>query len=294
MTQKQRISELIRDEPKSIAQLSNMLPFPRPSIRRVLNTGVRKGFFMRIAKGVYVFTVGDKKVAIVYSGDALKALPLLVKKRFKADMVFLDPPYSTPAVHGGNRPQKFDTITVEQFGTVMQCVAKIMRTSKSALYYIHSCAPSGMKKMLEYNKQIVRAGFYRVAQGRYTKLQSDGVSITLNPLGRKAIAEAVVLYSLSGEVCLHASKTLSFRCKRPAVSGRFGRQTQKPHSMVNTLIRQSTKSNDIVFDPFAGTGVVGEQALSLKRKTFLIEKDHVAVKQHILPRLSNILRSNNV
>ena len=48
---------------------------------------------------------------------------------------------------------------------------------------------------------------------------------------------------------------------------------EKPVGVMKLLIEVSTLPGEAVFDPFAGSGVVGEAALKLKRNVVLIEKD---------------------
>lgn len=50
-------------------------------------------------------------------------------------------------------------------------------------------------------------------------------------------------------------------------------ETQKPVYYVETLIKNSTKENDIVLDPFSGSGTTAVACHNLKRRFICIEKD---------------------
>jgi len=55
---------------------------------------------------------------------------------------------------------------------------------------------------------------------------------------------------------------------------RFGKHpTQKPVALIARCLRANTKSGDLVFDPFAGSGSTGVAALSLGRRFFGCEQE---------------------
>ena len=49
--------------------------------------------------------------------------------------------------------------------------------------------------------------------------------------------------------------------------------TQKPEKLLELIIRASSNENDIVLDPFFGTGITGKVAGQLNRKWIGIEKN---------------------
>ena len=65
--------------------------------------------------------------------------------------------------------------------------------------------------------------------------------------------------------------------EHPALLGhlakeRYGHRDQKPLGLVVNLIKASSNINDVVLDPFMGTGTTGEAAKILKRRFIGIEK----------------------
>jgi site-specific DNA-methyltransferase (adenine-specific) len=55
--------------------------------------------------------------------------------------------------------------------------------------------------------------------------------------------------------------------------GKKAHSTQKPEELLKRVILSSTKQNDIVLDPFFGTGTTGAVAKKLKRRFLGIEKE---------------------
>lgn len=65
------------------------------------------------------------------------------------------------------------------------------------------------------------------------------------------------------------------RCK---INGEKAHTTQKPEALLRRVILSSTKVNDIVLDPFFGSGTTGSVAKSLKRQWIGIEKEEKYIK----------------
>lgn len=60
----------------------------------------------------------------------------------------------------------------------------------------------------------------------------------------------------------------------PQNEKKYGKHpTQKPLYLIERLIKASSKKNDLVFDPFLGSGTTGVAAKKLNRKFIGIEKD---------------------
>jgi site-specific DNA-methyltransferase (adenine-specific) len=58
-----------------------------------------------------------------------------------------------------------------------------------------------------------------------------------------------------------------------ALEGQKDHTTQKPLSLMLDLVRDFTDPDDLILDPFAGSGTTGVAALKLGRRAILIEKD---------------------
>ena len=72
----------------------------------------------------------------------------------------------------------------------------------------------------------------------------------------------------------------------------FGKHpTQNPLALLERIIEASTKENDLILDPFMGSGTTGVAALKLNRRYVGIdvEKQYVALAEK---RISDILNKN--
>jgi len=278
-TQTEIVKQAVQVETKTIQQIAEQTKILEPNVRRILGVGAKEGTFERVDKGVYILKNNGKEVAYVETGDAVDVLPRLAKEGVKADMVFLDIPYKTPAVSGGNRGAKFEFITVEQFKNVVEAVKKIARGDNSPIFYMFSQAPSGIKEMQKYTDVMTSAGFKPVARGEYTKLQKDGVTRTRNMRGTPDYPEGIILFTKSGSADFK-NPDLNFKLIRPK-----GYQTEKPAEMARKMVEMSTKEGDVVLDPFAGSGVVPAEAVKAGRQAIAIEKSEKAVEEFIKPRV---------
>ena len=271
-TQKERVKEAVKGKKKSIKEVAKETGIAEPNVRRILGVGAKDGTFERVAEGVYTITKDGEVSAVIIPADAREALPKLVKEGFKADMVFLDIPYDTPAVKGGNRGVKYELISVEDFGVLLDSVKEIVRETNSPLINMFSQAPSGIKKMEKYLELITEKGFIPVGRGELQKTFKDG-SLVTSPNGKIAKPEGIMVYTLSGELNKKLG-SMKFKLERPK-----GYQTEKPAEMIRSLIEMTTNKGDIVFDPFAGSGVVPDEAVRGGRKAVAIEKKEGQAKE---------------
>lgn len=283
-TQTDVVKEAVKDQPKSIKDVAEETKILEPNIRRILGQGAKKGTFTRVDKGVYVLNSEGKDIAYVHTGDAIEILPKLAQEGFKSDMVFLDIPYNTAAVRGGNRGVKYNLISVEEFDKAVGALKNIVRNENTAVFYMYSQAKSGEKEMAQYNEILIKHGFKPVAKGEYTKFQKDGITRVRNMRGNVIEPEAVVLMSLSGQLEPKAPVDLEFKYVRPK-----GYQTEKPAEMLKRMIEMTTEEGETVLDPFAGSGVTLAEAVKAGRLAVGIEKSEEAVRDFITPRLDEAL-----
>ncbi len=279
-SQKELVSKSVSDKPKSIQEVAEETNILEPNVRRILGVGAKDGTFERVDKGVYILKKDGRDLAYIHAGDSVAILPKLAAKGFKADMIFLDIPYDTPAVKGGNRGVKYALISPEQFQTVVKAIKKIARGTDSPVIYMYSQAKSGEKKMKQYNDIMIAKGFIPVARGEYTKFQRDGLTQVRNMRGNVIEPEGIIVFSQSGKVDFKENPDLNFKLIRPK-----GYQTEKPAEMLNKLIKMTTDEGDVVLDPFAGSGVTVAEAVREGRVGVGIEKSPEAIEKHIIPKV---------
>ena len=282
--QSELVKEVIKSKPKSIKQIAKETQLLEPNVRRILGVGAKEGTFERIDKGVYVLSKDGEDMAWVETGDAMESLARLAKEGMKADMVFLDIPYDTPAIKGGSRGMNYNLISVADFGKVLDSVKVIARNDNSPVIHMFSQAPSGMTAMQKYNDLFLKKGFKPVGRGELQKTFKDGSPVT-NVRGVVSKPEGILVFSKSGELNKEL-KNLDFKLVRPK-----GYQSEKPAEMLKQMIEMTTEEGDVVLDPFAGSGVTGAEAIKAKRKARLIEKDQSVVEKIIKPRIKETLDS---
>ena len=66
--------------------------------------------------------------------------------------------------------------------------------------------------------------------------------------------------------------------ERIKINGKKAHSTQKPEALLSRIINASTKPNDIILDPFMGSGTTGAVAKKLGRRFIGIEKEKFYVK----------------
>ncbi len=284
-SQKEKVAESVKETPKSIKEISEETKIKEPNIRRILGVGAKEGTFERVDKGVYVLSKGGEDLVWVEANDALESVSRLAKEGFKADMIFLDPPYNLAGNRGGNRMNEkegtlFETITPEEFGGMMEDFGKILRDENKPIIYMVSQSLSSQKGAERYTKQILDAGFIPVAKGDYFKMTKDGKRFT-KPLRPEPLdPEAIYIFNKSGELDTSQFGDMQFKLVRPK-----GYKTEKPAELLKQLITMTTNEGDMILDPFAGSGVTGAEAVKAGRKAYLVEKNPEVVEKITKPRV---------
>jgi DNA modification methylase len=212
-------------------------------------------------------------------GDALKVLPTLPDESI--DLVLADPPYniSKEAVpvydtQYGRRKihlnAEWDKFSDEEFLAVMyNFLDQVKRVLK----------PSGSFICFTSDKYLSYLRNYIISIGMVYRQTCVWVKSNPVPQMRK------VKFMHSTELFFFANKEKghdSFRWERgerpnvfyhPIVSGkeRLGHPTQKPLWLIKELIAYFTRENDVVLDPFLGSGTTMQASLELKRNCIGIE-----------------------
>jgi DNA modification methylase len=214
-------------------------------------------------------------------GDALKVLPTLPDE--SVDLVLADPPYNisseaTPIydtrVKNGKRvihlDAEWDKFSDEEFLSMMYSfLDQVKRVLK----------PSGSFICFTSDKYLSYLRNYIISIGMVYRQTCVWIKSNPVPQMRK------VKFMHSTELFFFANKEKghdSFRWERgerpnvfyhPIVSGkeRLGHPTQKPLWLIKELIAYFTRENDVVLDPFLGSGTTMQASLELKRNCMGIE-----------------------
>jgi len=289
-TQSQKVAETIKESPKTIKQIAEETKILEPNVRRILGVGAKEGTFSRIDKGVYILSKDGVDTAWVHTGDALEILPKLADDGLKADMVFLDIPYNAEGNRGGNRMNTekgtlYKTISPEQFKTAVDSITRILKSEDSPLIYMFSQSKSSVKTMEGYSNVLLKAGYKPLAKGDYYKMTKGGKRFTIPMRSDFLPPEGIIIFNKTGEYDVKKFGDLQYKLVRPA-----GYKTEKPAELLKSLIEMTTNEGDVILDPFAGSGVTGEQAIKAGRKAVLIEENVEAVEKHIKPRIEKVTK----
>jgi hypothetical protein len=286
-TQKEKVAEAIQEKAKTIKEVAEETKILEPNVRRILGVGAKEGVFERVDKGIYVLKKNGVDTAWVEVADAIESLPRLAGEGFKADMVFLDIPYDTPAVKGGNRGVKYKLLSVGDFSTALDSIKEILKTNNSPIIHMYSQAQSGLKAMQKYNDLFIEKGLKPVGKGQYQKTFKDDSPVT-SPNGKVSRPEGILVFTKSGQLDKDL-KDLNFTLKRPK-----GYQTEKPAEMLKAMIEMTTEEGDMVLDPFAGSGVTGAEAIRAGRLAYLIEKNEDVAENITKPRLEETIDKEDI
>lgn len=283
-TQKNIVVEYIQDKEKvNIKEVSQATNILEPNIRRILGQGEKVGIFERLASGVYRIKNKDSEQLYLYNADSIDFLPRLVENGVLADTIFLDIPYDTPAVKGGNRGVKYELISVSQFKSLLFSCTRLLRNEDSKIIFMYSNAPSGLKKMKEYIDCFNMYNLSCIADGAYTKLWAGG-KVATNMRGDEIRPEGIKIYSKSP--CL-LNMNFSYSLPRPN-----GYPTEKNEIMISDVLSKTTIKKGLVIDPFAGSGVVGIAALKLDFSVILIDKAQASI-DYIVNRINSYIEKSS-
>lgn len=289
-SQREQVKDAIGNEAKSIKEIAEQTGILEPNVRRILGVGAKDGTFERVDKGVYVLKTSDgKQTAWIEAGDAVETTERMAKEGRKFDMVFLDPAYFSRALIGGNRGIKqYDFIMPDAFAKLMKNVSTMV-DDDNHVYVMLSGAATAQNDMQKYVDGVIDAGFKVIGEGGYQKTFKDGSPVT-NVRGEVAKPERLILVTKSGNAREgEIPVNLNFRFIRPSVKNSY--QTEKPKELLRALIQQSTFEGEEILDPFAGSGVTGEQAIETGRSVTLIEKNPDVAENIVKPRVENAVNN---
>ena len=217
---------------------------------------------IRTGRGKYIL-LGVDIEAVIEKTDTREAIPNILKSNIHYDLIFLDIPYRTGGQKGGNRNlSNYNLIEPEEFQEIITQAEKMLRTEDSQIYFMIAGGKSSKAAANKYLRAFDATDLKEAGKGSYLKLNKNG---TVCNMGKYQMpAEDIFVYSPSGK--LHSDKTtLDFKTIRPPLPRSGGYPTQKPLSLIEQIVMQSTNAGDKVLDMFGGSGVMLEACLNLKR-----------------------------
>lgn len=205
----------------------------------------------------------------VYQGDCIEVLKTFPDN--SVDCILTDPPYGINFVPQrensrkrlGETPIENDEIQgkewAEWFMPICKECFRVLKDGGVAYffsgfnpYYYYYC-------MLE-SKFEIKANIIWVKNkfglGYHFRRQYEQVLVGFKgnvPIPKKAMSDVIFEKKVIGIALLHSC--------------------QKPENLIRILLNQYTKENDLILDPFAGSGTTGVACKQLKRNYILIEKE---------------------
>ncbi|MDY4788886.1 MAG: site-specific DNA-methyltransferase [Bacilli bacterium] len=240
----------------------------------------------------------DQKFKII-KGDCFKQLRKIEPKSI--DMIFADPPYflSNDGISCSGGKQV--SVNKGEWDKTNMTIEKKIKYSRK---WLKLC-----REALKDNGSIWISGTYHNIYSIGVALEMEGFSIINNITWQKpnpAPNLACRSFTHSTETIIWARKQISqnkkgkhyfnyslmkelnndkqmkdvwlinLPLKKEKVFGKH--PTQKPESLLERIILASTKENDIILDPFNGSGTTGIVAYKLNRRYIGIEKEEEYIK----------------
>ena len=225
-----------------------------------------------------LYELGDHKLLC---GDSTKAEDYQkLMGEAKADMVFTDPPYNVNYKGRGENtsetimndkmtPELFQKFLNDIFGNVRQRVK-----GGGGLYVFHSTSTQAMfeeamrvnemeiRNQLIWNKPTASMGwgdyrwkhepfFYASMKGNSPQFYGDRTNSTI--IDFQKTDDQLVSWAKKQRKAEQEGRTTIWTMKRESVQG-YVHPTQKPVELITYAIHNSSKADDLVLDPFLGSG----------------------------------------
>lgn len=258
----------------------NNLDKPRETIRARIyeNLGIK---FERICKGIYKTIDGNNESCIVIEGDG-RDLSMIEDNSI--DCIFTDHPWlDVKSNKGGSRSfSDYDCFryTVEDFKEkarvlkdgcfLVEILPSENENNFEYLYEIKKYAKDC--GLIYYSKVTWKKGNFVSNTGRKSKNSQDimifskGKARAMRIDQKKTMKTGETCYMSGCNGMLPAMFDVSPVSKKDRVH-----QSELPISLCEQVLEYVTYEGEVILDSFAGSGVVGEAALNVKRNCILIE-----------------------
>lgn len=266
---------------------------PKHSVRARIYDGLKANIYLRLARGVYVTTYtdgeGEEQTCVLVHGDGRDLSAL---KDGSINAIITDHPYDVSgALKGGNRD--FASYDLFQYTEKdFQEKFRVLKPGGFLVEFIPEESAENFGYLTHLKQMAMEAGFLYYAKvpwkkgdfvantGRKSKNTEDvlfftkGKSRALRPDAKKDKAEPGVQHYMSGA---HGMLPTVFDYAPPTKAERI-HQAEKPVELLKAILGYVTLPNEWVLDQFAGSGVLGQAAMEMGRKCYLVENDENTVR----------------
>jgi DNA modification methylase len=218
-----------------------------------------------------VYELGQHRLICGDSTDPETYRALLGKE--KADMIFTDPPYNVNYHSRGEKLKseelekiKNDNMTPEEFQKLIDGAfySMCMHSKEGASFYI--C--SGWSSYPQFLQSILKNEFHHSGLIIWVK---NVPSMGWNDYRYKH--ESIIYGWKNGTHSFYGDNEYDVWEMPRKATARYLHPTEKPDWLAMRALRNSTKRNDIVLDPFAGSGSTMTAAEKVGRRAYMIELD---------------------
>ena len=236
----------------------------------------------------------------IIQGDCIRILKSLPNE--SVDLIFADPPYNLQLKKNLNRP---DNSIVNAVNDDWDKFSSFKEYDNFTESWLVEC-----KRVLRPNGTIWIIGSYHNIFRVGVKLQdlnfwilNDIIWRKSNPMpnfrgSRFTNAHETLIWASKGEKSKYTFNYNSMKCfneniqmrsdweipicsgdERLKLNGNKLHSTQKPEALIARIILSSSKTGDLVLDPFLGSGTTAAVAKKLGRKWIGIEKENLYIKK---------------
>ena len=230
----------------------------------------------------------------IINGDCLVELKKIPDKTF--DLVFADPPYNLQLKNKLTRPDSSEVNAVNDKWDQFESYKKY---DEFTISWLKEC-----KRILKKNGALWVIGSYHNIFRLGTTIQNLGFWILNDVIWNKnnpmpnfrgtrfTNAHETLIWSSKDKKSKYTFNYQSLKClnddlqmrsdwtfpicsgkERLKKNGKKVHSTQKPEALLHRIILSTTNKDDVILDPFLGTGTTAVVAKKLGRKYFGIEKD---------------------
>ena len=211
----------------------------------------------------------------IYNEDCFKIMDQMIKNGDKVDCIITDPPYELNISGGGGFLKERKIIKEKHIDFISngfdyeKCFSNMLKLCEIPNFLIFCSNNQVSKTMIFFEKLNIPTTLLvwnktNPIPMSYNKYVSD-LEFIVYIHGKGATFNNNVDYNLKLKVKKYSSPSKKDRVH----------PTQKPVSLLNDFIRLHTKENDIIFDPFMGSGSTGVASLNNNRRFIGCEIDKI-------------------
>lgn len=189
---------------------------------------------------------------VLHHGDAREVLPRLPHGRDGVDLLLTDPPYGVNATVTGMRRKQLalDSVTNDHSTEIAWEVLPLAWRALKFCRHAYVFGPFDLSRLphatsvvdLVWDKEILNMGDLAIPWGN----SHEPIHFAVRKDGAEGTKQGGLIAKMRrGTVLRH---------QRPSASGVKHHVTEKPLPLLRELIEASSLFNDIVLDPFAGSG----------------------------------------